>query len=48
LTLSSRIFIGLGVGVAVGLFFGELVADFEMLGDLYVGLQGNPKPASFN
>ncbi len=38
MTLSSRIFIGLGLGIAVGLFFGELVADFELLGDLFVGL----------
>ncbi len=38
MTLSSRIFVGLGLGIAVGLFFGELVADFELLGDLFVGL----------
>ena len=38
MTLSSRIFVGLGLGVVTGLFFGELVADFELLGDLFVGL----------
>jgi Na+/H+-dicarboxylate symporter len=38
MTLSNRIFIGLGLGIAAGLFFGELVADFELLGDLFVGL----------
>lgn len=38
MTLSSRIFVGLGLGIAVGLFFGELAADFELLGDLFVGL----------
>jgi Na+/H+-dicarboxylate symporter len=38
MTLSNRIFIGLGLGIATGIFFGELVADFELLGDLFVGL----------
>ena len=38
MTLSSRIFIGLGLGIATGLFLGELVADFEILGALFVGL----------
>ena len=38
MTLSSRIFVGLGLGVVTGLFFGELVANFELVGDLFVGL----------
>ncbi len=38
MTLSSRIFVGLGLGIASGLFFGELLADFEVIGDLFVGL----------
>ncbi len=38
MSLSRRIFIGLGVGIATGLFFGELVADFRLFGDLFISL----------
>jgi Na+/H+-dicarboxylate symporter/ABC-type amino acid transport substrate-binding protein len=36
--LSSRIFVGLIAGIATGLFFGELVADLKLLGDIFVKL----------
>ena len=36
--LSTRIFIGLFSGVATGLFFGELVADLKILGDIFIKL----------
>jgi len=36
--LSSRIFIGLFAGICTGLFFGELVADLKVLGDIFVKL----------
>ena len=36
--LSTRIFIGLFAGVAVGLFFGELVADLKFFGDVFIKL----------
>src|SRR5210317_1050225 len=38
MTLSGRIFVGLGVGVLTGLFFGELVADLKLAGDIFVKL----------
>ncbi|MEP5765242.1 MAG: cation:dicarboxylase symporter family transporter [Halieaceae bacterium] len=34
--LSSRIFIGLFAGIGTGLFFGELVADLKILGDIFI------------
>jgi len=36
--LSGRIFVGLIIGIATGLFFGELVADLKMIGDIFVKL----------
>lgn len=38
MTLSARIFVGLGAGVITGLFFGELVADLKIAGDVFVKL----------
>lgn len=38
MTLSGRIFVGLAVGIATGLFFGELVADLKLFGDIFVKL----------
>jgi Na+/H+-dicarboxylate symporter/ABC-type amino acid transport substrate-binding protein len=38
MTLSTRIFIGLFAGIAAGLFFGELVADLKIVGDVFVKL----------
>jgi len=36
--LSGRILVGLLAGIATGLFFGELVADLKMVGDVFVKL----------
>ncbi len=36
--LSSRILIGLLAGIATGLFFGEMVADLKVVGDVFVKL----------
>ncbi|MEH6610407.1 MAG: cation:dicarboxylase symporter family transporter [Halioglobus sp.] len=36
--LSARIFTGLGAGVLAGLFFGELVADLKIIGDIFIAL----------
>lgn len=36
--LSTRIFIGLFAGVLTGLFFGELVADLKIVGDIFIKL----------
>jgi Na+/H+-dicarboxylate symporter len=36
--LSSRIFIGLAAGILTGLFFGELVADLKVVGDIFIKL----------
>jgi Na+/H+-dicarboxylate symporter/ABC-type amino acid transport substrate-binding protein len=38
MSLSSRILIGLFAGVLTGLFFGELVADLKLVGDVFVKL----------
>lgn len=38
MTLSGRIFVGLGAGIVTGLFFGELVADLKLFGDIFVKL----------
>ncbi len=38
MTLSGRIFVGLFAGVATGLFFGELVADLKIVGDIFIKL----------
>jgi Na+/H+-dicarboxylate symporter len=38
MSLSGRIFIGLAAGVLTGLFFGELVADLKVFGDIFVKL----------
>ncbi len=37
-SFSQRVLLGIGLGVAAGLFFGELVAPLKELGDAYVGL----------
>ncbi|MEP1472795.1 MAG: cation:dicarboxylase symporter family transporter [Halieaceae bacterium] len=36
--LSARIFTGLAAGILTGLFFGELVADLKVVGDIFVKL----------
>jgi Na+/H+-dicarboxylate symporter len=36
--LSGRIFVGLIAGIVTGLFFGELVADLKVLGDIFIKL----------
>jgi len=36
--LSARIFIGLAAGICTGIFFGELVADLKLLGDIFIKL----------
>ncbi len=38
MSLSGRILVGLLVGIATGLFFGEIVADLKLLGDVFVKL----------
>jgi Na+/H+-dicarboxylate symporter len=38
MSLSARIFLGLGLGIATGLFFGELVAGLEIVGDVFIKL----------
>ena len=38
MSLSSRIFVGLFAGVCTGLFFGEMVADLKIVGDVFVKL----------
>ncbi|MEH6569479.1 MAG: cation:dicarboxylase symporter family transporter [Halioglobus sp.] len=38
MNLSARIFVGLGAGVITGIFFGELVADLKIAGDVFVKL----------
>ncbi len=38
MSLSSRIFIGLFAGIATGLFFGEIVADLKVFGDVFIAL----------
>lgn len=38
MTLSSRILIGMALGIASGLFFGELLADLKLFGDLFIAL----------
>ncbi len=38
MALSTRIFIGLFAGIATGLFFGELVADLKVIGDVFIKL----------
>lgn len=36
MSLSARIFLGLGLGIVTGLFFGDLVADLKVLGDIFI------------
>jgi Na+/H+-dicarboxylate symporter len=38
LSLSSRILVGLGLGVFVGLFFGETAAALQPIADIYIRL----------
>ena len=37
-SLSAQIFIALGLGIAAGLFFGELIQPVQLLGDIFIGL----------
>lgn len=36
MSLSARIFLGLGLGIITGLFFGDLVADLKVIGDIFI------------
>jgi len=38
LAMPEKILIGLGLGIATGIFFGEIVAPMKYLGDAFVGL----------
>lgn len=38
MSLSARIFLGLALGIATGLFFGELVAGLGIVGDIFIKL----------
>ena len=37
LSLATQVFVGLGAGVLVGLFFGEMVSWLKVLGDIFIG-----------
>ncbi len=37
-SLSAQIFIALGLGIAAGLFFGELIQPVKIFGDIFIGL----------
>jgi Na+/H+-dicarboxylate symporter/ABC-type amino acid transport substrate-binding protein len=37
-SLSVQIFIALGLGIAAGLFFGELIQPVQLLGNIFIGL----------
>jgi Na+/H+-dicarboxylate symporter len=36
MSLSARIFLGLGLGIVTGLFFGDLVANLKVIGDIFI------------
>jgi Na+/H+-dicarboxylate symporter/ABC-type amino acid transport substrate-binding protein len=38
MSLSGKIFVGLFAGILTGIFFGELVADLKMIGDVFIKL----------
>ncbi|PLW69795.1 cation:dicarboxylate symporter family transporter, partial [Pseudohalioglobus lutimaris] len=38
MSLSGRILVGLMAGIVTGLFFGDLVADLKVVGDIFVRL----------
>lgn len=38
LSLSAQVFIGLGLGLLAGLFFGEVIAPVVVVGEIFVGL----------
>ncbi len=38
MSLSGKIFVGLFAGIVTGLFFGELVADLKVVGDIFIKL----------
>jgi hypothetical protein len=38
MSLSAKIFLGLGLGIVSGLFLGEITAPLKMVGDAYVQL----------
>jgi Na+/H+-dicarboxylate symporter len=37
-SLSARIILGLGLGIATGLFFGETMGVLEVVGDVFIRL----------
>ena len=37
-SLSAQIFIALGLAIAAGLFFGELIQPIKLFGDIFIGL----------
>jgi len=38
LSLSAQVFIALGLGIFAGLFFGELIAPVQIIGQIFIGL----------
>lgn len=38
MSLSTRIFLGLGAGIFAGIFFGDLMADLKIIGDIFIKL----------
>jgi Na+/H+-dicarboxylate symporter len=38
LSLSAQVFVALGLGIFAGLFFGEMIAPVQILGDIFIGL----------
>ena len=38
LSLSAQVFIAMGLGIAAGLFFGELIAPVQVVGEIFIGL----------
>lgn len=38
LSLSAQVFIALGLGILAGLFFGELIAPVQIVGEIFIGL----------
>ena len=38
LSLSAQVFIAMGLGIVAGLFFGELIAPVQVVGEIFIGL----------
>ena len=38
MSLATQVLVGLGLGIAVGVFFGELVAPLQVMGDIFIRL----------